>query len=847
MEYIKHFSDICDEDLSLVGGKALNLGKLTRAGFHVPAGFCVTTDAYRQTIGALDQLSSDEIQKVALSESLEDAILLAYGKLETGNVAVRSSATAEDLPQASFAGQQDSFLNISQAALLLDKIKACWASLWSSRAIVYRRDQQIDEEGLGIAVVVQAMVDAEVSGVMFTINPVGGDEIVIESNWGLGESIVSGEVTPDHLIVSKLDGQVVSEKIAAKRQMVSRMGLIEVPIDKRDIPSLRRDLVYQLVNHGMDIENFYGTPQDIEWAYAENQFYILQARAVTTLTDTAQIEILRRREIDVLEQKSDPDGTVWSRYNLAEVLPAPLPMTWSIIKSFMSGRGGYGLAFRDLGFFPSPRVDQEGLLDLICGRIYFNLSREVENLYYGFPYEYNFEELKKKPQKAMYPQPSPNLKRIVSVKLFLLSIIKMLVVEHNLQRLIRNFDYTLSNQILPLFEDYVRRELEVNLQCLTDSQLVDKLHEWQRKTMSDFARDALKGSIFAVYAYQKLELLLKKSFTDKTKVTEIIHALTNVVNENPTVISHLKMWEVAQGNLAVEEFLAQFGHRATEEFELAQPRWREDTSYIEQIVASFQMNPETNPVYRIQSQEENKLQAEKELNNLSKTRQKQIRRILDLTRRYMPFREKSKFYLMLGYELIRRALLEIGRRYNLGDGVFYLMIDELEMPFDRDGAMQKISARRAERSKILRIELPDVIYSDALNQIGDSIPVEEHNEMKGTGISAGVANGIAQILTDPTEASIDQKNYVLVCPSTDPGWTPLFLGAAALVMERGGVLSHGAVVAREYGIPAVAGISMATKRIKSGQMVRVDGTHGIVSVLNSNLEETGKNKDFLQL
>ena len=187
------------------------------------------------------------------------------------------------------------------------------------------------------------------------------------------------------------------------------------------------------------------------------------------------------------------------------------------------------------------------------------------------------------------------------------------------------------------------------------------------------------------------------------------------------------------GNLAVEEFLAQFGHRATEEFELAQPRWREDTSYIEQIVASFQMNPETNPVYRIQSQEENKLQAEKELNNLSKTRQKQIRRILDLTRRYMPFREKSKFYLMLGYELIRKALLEIDRRYNLGDGVFYLMIDELEMPFDGDGAMQKISARRAERSKILRIELPDVIYSDALNQIGDSIPVEVHNEIKGTG------------------------------------------------------------------------------------------------------------------
>ena len=847
MEYIKHFEDICDEDLSLVGGKAWNLGKLTRAGFHVPAGFCITTDAYRQVIGSLDQLSSDEIQKVQFSGMLEDAILLAYEELEAGSVAVRSSATAEDLPQASAAGQQDSFLNISQSVQLLDKIKACWSSLWSSRAVAYRQHQRIDEDGLGIAVIVQVMVDAEVSGVMFTVNPVGGDEIVVESNWGLGESVVSGEVTPDHFILSKLDGQLLSERIASKHQMVSHVGLVDVPIDKRDTPCLSRDLLSQLVNCGIDIENFYGVPQDIEWAYTENCFYILQARVITTSTDATQVESLRRREIDVLGQKSDPDGTVWSRYNLAEVLPAPFPMTWSIIKDFMSGRGGYGLAFRDLGFFPSPRVDQEGLLDLICGRIYFNLSREVENLYYGFPYEHNFEELKKNPQKAMYPQPSLNLKRIVSVRLFLSSITKMLIIEYNLQRLIKDFDNTLSNQLIPLFEGYVRKELEVNLQCLTDNQLVDKFREWHRKTMNDFAKDALKGSIFAVYTYQKLELLLQKSFTDKSKVDEIVHALTNVVNENPTIVSHLKMWELAQGNLTIEKFLAQFGHRATEEFELAQPRWREDTSYIEQIVASFQMNPETNPVCRIQRQEENKSQAEKELKNLSKALQKQIRHLLELTRRYMPFREKSKFYLMLGYELIRKALLEIDRRYDLGGGVFYLMIDELEIPFDRDNAIKRISERQAERSNILQIELPDVIYSDALDQIGNPISVEAQDEMNGVGISSGVASGIVEILTDPTEASIDQKDYVLVCPSTDPGWTPLFLRATALVMERGGVLSHGAVVAREYGIPAVAGISMATKRLKSGQMVRVDGTRGIVSILNSNLQDTVKSKDFLRL
>ena len=837
MTWIKHFAEIGDSDLPLVGGKGFNLGKLTAAGFLVPPGFCVTTEAYRTSLETVNVQNSEVVQAAALPESLQSEILAAYNQLGADSVAVRSSATAEDLPDASFAGQQDTFLNVSGTAELLEKIQACWASLWSDRAVAYRREHGIEDAQLAMAVVVQAMIDAEVSGVMFTRNPTGGAELVIESNWGLGESIVSGEITPDHFVISRETGNLIRETIVSKRKMIVREGVQAVPIGQREIPSLQRGQVAELGKIGMQVDSFYGAPQDVEWAYAKEQFYLLQARPITTLTDAAEIEQLRRQEIEVLQTKADEGGTVWSRYNLAEVLPAPFPMTWSIMQEFMSGRGGFGLTCRELGFLPSRRFDEEGVLDLICGRLYFNLSREVEFNFHGFLFEHDFQQLKRDPHKAIYPQPTPNIKR--SNLLFWLKfpyyIAKAISAELKHSKICKNLDRILSEKVFPAFEQYAQDQRQISLEELSDQEVIDKFHEWREKTLNKFAKDALKATVFASFSYQQLETTLQKCFSDE-EAKDLARLLITGLEGDLTVDANLKMWEVAQGELTLEDFLEKYGHRSVGEFELAQPRWREDPSYIEQIITSFHTNPNANPMKHLQAQRTNREKAKRRIARLPVGKaaafRKRINKVLALTQRYMPFRETAKFYLMLGYELIRKALLELDRRYQLDDGIFYLVPDELDRLIQGEDLQSMIAERKTTRSRLLKIEVPDVIYSDILNRVGEPQAIEAKDEIQGVGVSVGVATGEAYVLRDAADAQIAGKNYILVCPSTDPGWTPLFLHAAALVMEYGGMLSHGAIVAREYGIPAVVNVPAATQRLQSGQRLRVDGGRGIVSILD---------------
>ncbi len=837
MTWIKHFTEIDDADLLLVGGKGLNLGKLTAAGFLVPPGFCVTTEAYRTTVGTVNTNSSEAVQAVALSDSLVSEIIAAYDQLGADGVAVRSSATAEDLPNASFAGQQDTFLNISGTSELLAKIKECWASLWSERAVAYRREHGIEDAQLAMAVVVQAMIDAEVSGVMFTRNPTGGDELVIESNWGLGESVVSGEITPDHYVISRESGNLIRETVVTKRKMIAREGVQAVPIGQREIPSLQRGKVAELSGIGMQVDALYGVPQDIEWAYADKQFYLLQARPITTLTDAAEIERLRRLEIESLQKKADEGGTVWSRYNLSEVLPAPLPMTWTLIREFMSGRGGFGLTCRELGFLPSRRFDEEGFLDLICGRLYFNLSREVEFNFHGLLFEHDFQQLKRDPNKAIYPQPTPNIKRsnfLFWVK-FPYYIHKAIAAEIKHSKIRKDLDRTLSENIFPAFEQYVQTEKQISLGELSDQQIIDKFEEWREKTLNEFAKDALKATVFANFSYQQLEITLQKCF-DANEAEDLARLLITGLEGDLTVDANLKMWEMARGELTLDDFLEKHGHRSVGEFELAQPRWREDPSYVQQIVASFRINSDANPTKHLQAQRANREKARRRLAQLPVSTaaafRKRINKALDLTKRYMPFRETAKFYLMLGYELIRKALLELDRRYQLDGGIFYLVPDELDQLIHGEDLQSVIMERKITRSRLLKIELPDVIYSDLLNRIGGPQAIEAKDEIQGVGVSVGVTTGEAYVLRDAADAQIPGKKFILVCPSTDPGWTPLFLHATALVMEYGGMLSHGAIIAREYGIPAVVNVPAATQRLQSGTRLRVDGGRGIVSILD---------------
>ena len=851
MQFIKHFSEIDDADLLRVGGKGLNLGKLTGAGFPVPKGFCVTTDAYRLSVEGLSEQNESSVKDIELSPELVAKIHTAREKLQTATVAVRSSATAEDLAEASFAGQQDTFLNVTSDELL-DALKACWASLWSERAIAYRQTQKIPDEGLAMAVVIQEMCESDVSGVLFTVAPFNENASIIESNWGLGESVVSGAIMPDSFQVSRDTGEVLERNIATKCEMVTVAGVSEVPSAKQDAPSLTDPQLKKLTQLGMQVETHYGQPMDIEWALADGQFVLLQSRYITILpkstthleraysspeVDKESVEKVCQEEIQILEVRAEEHGTVWCHHNLAEVLPAPLPMTWEIMKEFMSGAGGLGKAYQGLGFYPSERVNNEGILDLICGRIYVNLNREAELHFEGFPFAHDFNTLKQNPQEAMYAQAQTDITRSTpSFWLKLpLHIIRMSRAEMRLRQCRSDFARLLTEEVFPAFQEEVETERDISYSDLTDTELVAKFEEWRAKTLDEFAPKALTATLLAGFSLQRLEAALQKCLHE-TEVKTFASRLISGISGNLTVETNEKLWEVATGDLSLTDFLKDYGHRAVDEFELAQPRWREDTTYLEQIIASFrQKNVESSSSKSdgAQQQIEQRESAEKELvahlENKTGLR-KQVESELDFTRIYMPFRETAKFYLMLGYEQVRCALFELDRRYQLDGGIFYLVPDELRQLIKGKVFNEVITTRKMKREVALQIEVPDVIFSDSLDQIGASPAIEATDTYTGVGVSAGIATGQARVLLTPTDVRPSDRNYILVCPSTDPAWTPLFLHAAGLVMERGGILSHGAVVAREYGVPAVANIPNATRRITDGQTLQVDGNQGTISI-----------------
>ena len=856
MQFIKHFSEIDDADLPCVGGKGLNLGKLTRVGFPVPNGFCVTTDAYRLSVQRLSEQNAGSIKDIELSPKLIAEIHTALEKLQTPTFAVRSSATAEDLAEASFAGQQDTFLNVTPDELS-DALKACWASLWSERAIAYRQTQKIADEGLAIAVVIQEMCEADVSGVLFTVAPFNENASIIESNWGLGESVVSGAITPDSFQVSRETDEILERNVATKCEMVTVAGVSEVPSTQQDVPSLTDAQLRELTRLGMQVETHYGQPMDIEWALTDGQFVLLQSRYITTprksITHREQelaptglnetVEKVRQEEIRTLEARAEVDGTVWCHHNLAEVLPAPLPMTWEIMKKFMSDAGGLGKAYRDLGFYPSERVNNEGILDLICGRIYVNLNREAELHFDGFPFAHDFNALKQNPQEAMYAQAETDITRSnASFWLKLpLHIIRMSRAEMRLRKYRSSFAQLLTEEVFPAFQEEVEAERDISYSDLTDVELVTKFEEWRAKTLDNFAPKALTATLLAGFSLQRLEAAVQKCFSE-TETKILVNRLISGISGNLTVETNGKLWEVATGDMTLTDFLKDYGHRAVGEFELAQPRWREDTTYIEQIIASFQhsglQTPPTESSFPTDEGAKQQIaqreSAEKELATHLENKtglRKQIESELDFTSTYMPFRETAKFYLMLGYEQIRRSLLELDRRYQLDGGIFYLVPNELRQLINGEALSDAITTRKMRRELVLQIEVPDVIFSDSLDQIGTSTSIDAVDTYTGVGVSAGVATGAARVLLTPSDVCPSDRDYILVCPSTDPAWTPLFLHAAGLVMERGGVLSHGAVVAREYGVPAVANIPNATRRIANGQMLRVDGNQGTVSLI----------------
>ncbi len=738
---------------------------------------------------------------------------------------------------------------------LRQAIDAVFDSWNSERAVLFRERNGI-EGLLGTAVNVQAMCPSEVSGVLFTADPVHPDreQLVIEASYGLGEAIVLGKVTPDRFVLHKQTLEPLERVISDKQKLV--VGATGWPLSAGDLgmsesggqpvppePSLSDAQLIELARLGLKVEGHFQTPCDIEWAWAEGRFWLLQSRPIRSKA-AGERERVRQEEIATARSKAESGGTVWARYNLAEVLPAPTPMTWAVVRRFMSGRGGFGLAYRDLGFDPEPVLDEEGFIDLICGRPYVNLSREPRLFFRDFPYGHSFVALKANPERALYPQPAVLPERTSGRFWLRLPLIfwKMLRAHSRMKRQSAGQAELLRRETFPRFAEEVRGEQQADLATLSPAELRDRFQHWTDRTLTDFARRSLKPSIFAGLALANLERGLARVLPAEEAAVKARELLTGV-RPDPEADLAGALQDLTAGKLARERFLEHFGHRGPGEMELAEPRWAEKPDQLphgllrsgtRQSSDSTQADRNSGE-FRYERGSRDAADVEEwrrlvERVELPVKLQRALEPEFHKARTYFGLRETAKHYLMMGYALIRRCLIELDRRFQLDGGVFYLVPEELPRLIAGEDLASTIRARRQRQALALSLEVPAVLFSDALEAIGRPAAIVQGIELKGTPLSAGVAEAAALVLEKPALPADAPSEFVLVCPSTDPAWLPLFLRAKALVMETGGVLSHGAIVARELGLPAVAGIPDVHKRLRTAQRLHVDGRSGRVVV-----------------
>lgn len=815
---ILFFEAIGGADAPQVGGKGFSLGQMAAAGLPVPAGFVVTTQAYQRL--AKQGIRSDG----DFCHELEDA----YRSLGDGPVAVRSSATAEDAADTSFAGQQETILGVEGIQALFDAVERCWRSLHTERAAAYRARQGIDESQIAMAVVVQRLVAAEAAGVLFTRDPLDADgtRMLAEASWGLGEAVVSGRVTPDRFHLDAATGAVLDRRLGAKHLRITARGEEPVPPEMQREFCLSDEALSQLAELGRKVEAFYGDPRDIEWALAGGAFHLLQARPITVAT-AAEREAVRTEILGELKSKADPRGTVWVRYNLSEVLPAPTPMTWAIVQHLLAADGGFGAMNRDLGARPDPALGSHSAFDLVAGRPMMNLSRLPRMQFAHPPIEYPFAAYKADPRKALDPKPNLNplgggvLKGLLRLPGTIFRLSKLM---SRTRKLAEIFAERFTKEIVPPYVEAVMMSRDKPLPS-DNAELIHFLGQWIDRTLVEFARESLKATVFADYYWNALVEMLRPGLGDERARAAVGQlSLGAAPPEECNVVVGIR--KLSQGQIMRTWFFERFGHRCTNEMELSQPRWSEDPAAVDRLIDSHQApawqweSPAIDAVARISAEAK-----------LAGPAADQFRRQVERLRTYLGLREAAKHYLLMGYAVIRRALVELDRRFHLNGGIFVLTpVDFPDLLASKDLA-PKIAAARKRRQAELALEVPPVLFSDDLAAIGRPLPeLAGGDKHEGAALSAGVAEGPALVLAEPTAAPAE-GGYILVCPSTDPAWVPLFVKARGLVMETGGVLSHGAIVAREFGLPAVAGLPGITQRVKTGQRLRVDGGRGTVSII----------------
>jgi len=878
-----------ESSLEVSGGKGANLARLAGAGFCVPPGFIITTRAYREHVAAnrmkdwiletargapledaptLDSTSAAiraRFASATVRREAADAIRAAYAALGRPPVAVRSSATTEDLPDLSFAGQQDTILNVIDDTALLHAVVQCWSSLWTARAMAYRARNGIAHEDAALAVIVQQMVASEVSGVLFTANPLTGkrSETVIEATFGLGEALVSGRVEPDRYLVDLPAGRLLERRIGAKALSIRPRadgGTFEAQEDPAERVTLTESAVLALAELGRRVATLFDAPQDIEWAQADGRFHLLQARPITSLFPLP--EGLPEDGLHVLISAGAFQG----------MLDPITPLGTDLFRVVMPRAGG-SLGGPAAHFRPSVIAGERWFLDITgflrrrrIRVIVRNALRLIEPAT-GEALDDLLAELAPAPVKPL------SWLRALSPRF--LAVIG---------RALGNLTYNL------LWPDRGRARTQRHL-----AAAIDSFGQRGAAARSLVERVALFQQAFDWVLQSGLPLLMPALGTGLGSLRVLywlaaelpdggqrVLELTRGLPHNVTTEMDLALWGVARAirsdphaaafrdaepgalarafvagrlppvaHTAIDGFLRRYGMRGVGEIDLGRPRWREDPTALMQVLQSYlriaaeEQAPDA--VFRRGAEA-----AERSLASLiADVRRRRFGGWKAFLMRYAArrmralagMRESPKFTVISMFGAVRAGLLASGHELAASgvldsrEDIFFLHIDELEALAAGEtrhwrtlvGERRKTYAREQRRRRI-----PRVLLSDGRAFYGGAGSTEQPagTTLVGTPVSPGVGVGPARVVLDPRAAQLT-PGEILVCRGTDPAWTPLFLVAAGLVTEVGGLITHGAVVAREYGIPAVVGVHDATTRLRTGDRVRVDGTSGTITIINA--------------
>jgi pyruvate,water dikinase len=841
-----------ESTLQTVGGKGMSLALLSRAGFPVPCGFHVTTEAYRrlvadnglqarilvalegcetarpESIESASRRIGDLFAAAPIPPEIVSAVVSAYAGLDGVPVAVRSSATAEDLPEASFAGQQDTYLNVRGEEAVLAAIRRCWASLWTARAIGYRLGRGVLQEGVALAVVVQELVEAEAAGIMFTADPLTGsrDRVTINAAWGLGEAVAGGKVSPDTFIVGKITGKVIDRKIGRKEKMTA---LVEGGTREEPVPAglsakavLGPARAVGLGRLGLRVEELYGRPMDIEWALRRGRFFLLQARPITAL---------HGHDPEAGEWNDSLAGDyLWSRANYGEAVPDVMtPCTWSLVRIFIDNA--------------DPSVPSLGLRHFgnIGGRLYVNLSEAasiaaafgVSPRRFARMVEVGFGRV---PEGIGIPIVRLPLRRVL-VKALPVAVRTLSRMRANLKRM-PTFLAGAPSRCDALKAGIKAASGPAELAALWQAEVEPFLLECSR--MVEAA--ANQGGAAIITIGSRLRKLVGE---------EDANALLSGQGSGSYQLASLgpllALTRLAKGEIERADFARQFGHRGPHELEVSAPRPAEEPDWIDRQAADLRKaRQEAGEL--LARQENARAAAWERLRARHPRNEKSTRRRIDRWAAIARDREATRSEAVRAFWALRVFVLRAGGMLGIGEGVFFLVIDEILAALEGDRAsLSRIASRRAAYERYRALPTYPVLIrgqfdpfkwaedpqrrSDVFDALGGGAGLVSGGAITGFAGSAGVVEGRARVLESFEAGDRLLAGEILVTTLTNVGWTPLFPRAAAIVTDVGAPLSHAAIIARELGIPAVVGCGDATMRLKTGDLVRVDGNKGTVEIL----------------